>query len=102
MKSWKCLGLLHNTQFNDDWINDTSEIVNNVDRCAVVNEAMIVSNLLHNAQFNDDWTNDTSEIVNNVDRCAMANEAIGLSRSMLSYYIEMIIQWWLDRGSPLK
>ena len=48
--------LLHNTQCNDDWIIDTSQIVNNVDRCAVVNEAMIVSNLLHNAQFNDDWT----------------------------------------------
>ena len=48
---------------------------------------------MHNSMMIEQ--NDTSEIVNNVikgDRCAMANEAIGLSRSMLSYYIEMIIQ----------
>ena len=87
MKPWKCQGLLHNTQFNNDWINDPSEIANNVDKCAVVNVAMIVSNCytMHNSMIN--WTNDTSEILNNVtkgDRCAMANEAIGLSGSMLS------------------
>ena len=45
---------------------------------------------MHNSMMIEQ--NDTSEIVNNVDRCAMANEAIGLSRSMFSYYIEMIIQ----------
>ena len=81
-------------QFNNDWLNDLSEIVNNVDKCAVVNAAMIVSNCytMHNSMIIEQ--NDTSEILNNVikgDRCAMANEAIGWSRSMLPYYIEMII-----------
>ena len=74
-------------QFNNDWLNDLSEIANNVDKCAVVNATMIVSNCytMHNSMIN--WTNDTSEILNNVtkgDRWAMANEAIGLLRSMLS------------------
>ena len=48
---------------------------------------------MHNSMMIEQ--NDISEIVNNVnnvDRCAMANEAIGLSRSMFSYYIEMIIK----------
>ena len=30
-------------QFNNDWLNDLSEIANNVDKCAVVNATMIVS-----------------------------------------------------------
>ena len=41
-------------QFNNDWLNDLSEIVNNVDKCAVVNAAMIVSNCytMHNSMIN--------------------------------------------------
>ena len=48
--------LLHNAQFNDDWTNDTSEIVNNVDKCAMANEAIGLSRSMFSYYIENDYT----------------------------------------------